>query len=392
MNQYLQEAKEIEQEIIRMRRCAHQIPETGFDLPKTTAFIKEELEKLNIAYTEPCLGGIVAELGDGNGKTILIRADIDALPLAEESGLDFAADNGNAHACGHDAHIAMLLGAARMFKNHENEIHGTIRLVFQPDEEGVAPEDYCGAAWMIDHGVLEGVDVALGMHIWSGIYPSGTIAYRPGTCMSSCDDVILRVKGKGTHGGIPQDGIDPINIAVMLYQAMMELIARECDPSEQTALTFGMIHGGDAANIIPMEVTLTGTLRTVSEDTRAKLKSRITEASQGIAKAFGGECEVRFKNGIPSVYNDPEFTKQTIKAIEDMMGEPCFQEPLAMGISDDFCEYSHKVPSCYIGLGAGNSDEGYCYAHHHPKIRFNEDVMYKGSAIFVQAAMSFLSK
>lgn len=392
MNQFLAEAKAIEDEIIRMRRHAHQIPEVGYDLPQTTAFIKEELTKLGYTYDEPCRGSVCTTIGDGKGKTILLRADIDALPVKEESGLPFQSTNGNAHACGHDAHLAMLLGAARLFKEHESEIHGTIKLVFQPDEESTAPEEFSGSRMLIENGILDGVDAAFGMHIWSGIYPSGTIAYRYGPCMSSCDDVILKIKGKGTHGGIPHKGVDPINIAMHLYDAMLELIARECDPCEQSVLTFGMIHGGDAANIMPEEVTLTGTLRTIQEKTRTMLKKRITETAVGIAKAFNGNCEVTFKSGIPSVYNDPEFTKICVDALNDMMDKPCYEDPVINGTSDDFSEFSQELPSCYIGLGAGDANEGYCVAHHHPKVMFNEDVMYLGTAIYMQIAFAFLSK
>lgn len=394
MKELLNEAKLLEAELIENRRYLHQIPEMAFDLPQTTAFIKEKLTEYGYEPKEIYKSCIVATVGDPTkGKTIMLRADMDALPMKEESGLDFAAKGNIAHTCGHDLHMAMLLGAAKLLKQHETELNGCVKIMFQPDEEGYAEDGIGGAERMLMNGVLENpkVEAVFGMHIWSGLYRKGLVAYRRGGFMSSCDNITIEIKGKAAHGSRPQDGVSPINIGVHTYLGLQELISREVAPYEQTVITLGAFNSGSSNNQIPNTATLNGTLRTANEEVRTFLKKRITEVAEGTAKVYGGEASVKFWAGIPSVYSDPELTAELMEYNKEMLGsENFYEEPYAHSSSDDISIISQAVPTCYVMLGCGCPEEGYLYAHHHPAILFDEEQMYKGTAMFVNSAINWL--
>lgn len=395
MKKLLERAKELQPQLVENRRWLHSHAEVGFELHQTCAFVEERLRELGYEPRRMSGAGVVATLGKPGGKTILLRADMDALPMKEESGLEFAATGEAAHTCGHDLHTAMLLGAAKLLKEHESELNGCVKLMFQPDEEGTNPLGFSGSQAMLEDGILDDphVDAAFSMHIWSNApYPAGTFFSRKGALMSSCDTVTVTVTGKGTHGSMPQDGVDPINAGVHIYQAFENLLAREIPPFEQCTLTIGQFQSGSAANVLPETAQLVGTLRTVSEDTRARMKQRIEAICAGVGQAFGVQVKVTFTQGIPCVYNAPAFTESVMECVEELTGRPVGDMEVPLTGSDDWSEISQKADSCYMLLSAGTAEEGYPWAHHNPRVTFNEDVMHKGAAAFCAVALDWLRK
>ena len=275
-------------ELICNRHYLHANAETGLHLPRTKAFIKQKLKDYGLE-PQDCGEGITAMLGSG-GKVLLLRADMDALPMKEESGLDFACSEGCAHTCGHDLHAAMLLTAAKLLKESESQLQGRVKLMFQPAEE-----TFEGAANMVRHGILENpqVDAALGFHVAAGKMPTGIFMYNAdGAMMFSSDGFRIHVKGRGSHGAYPQHAIDPINIACHTHISLQELIARESDPEQACILTVGQIQAGTAQNIIPETAMLAGTIRTDQKEARAHLRRRLEEVAKGTAAAFGGSAEI----------------------------------------------------------------------------------------------------
>lgn len=393
MKELVQESFDLQSELIANRRYLHENPECGFELENTCKFVMDQLTSYGYEPKFICKSGIVATIGDPTkGKTILLRADMDALPMREETDLPFRSQTNAAHTCGHDTHMAMLLGAAKLLKKHESEINGCVKLMFQPDEEGNSPDGVSGCDRMVEAGVLENpkVDAAFGIHIFSGNIKSGVMKYRKGPLMSSCDTFIIDVQGKGAHGSQPYAGVSPINIAAHIYFALQELISRELPSFEQGSITAGSFNSGDAANIIPNEAKITGTIRLVKEDTRKFIKQRMIDICDHTAKAFQGSASVSFMHGIPSVYSDPKFTQEIVNYQQSLFEEDCQEEEFVATGSDDLSVISQKVPTCYMWLGSGDESEGYHYSHHNPHILFNENVLYKGCAMYLNSALSWL--
>jgi amidohydrolase len=297
MSRFLVRAKELQEETVKHRRFLHQHAEIQDDLPVTVTYVREQLERAGIASREICKSGVVALIGnEKNGKTVLLRADMDALDIKEESGLPFSSITPYAHCCGHDLHTAMLLTAAKMLKERESELNGAVKLMFQPGEEY-----FLGAKAMIEAGVLENpqVDAAVDMHV-NGRIPLGTIATCSlGYTCASCDGMKLTVNGKGCHGAWPHMGVDPINAAAHIYLSLQELISREAPADVATTLTFGQFAGGSAANIIPSQVILQGTMRTFSSEIRKNLMRRVHEIIEFTSKAFGVHTEYEVLSDVP---------------------------------------------------------------------------------------------
>lgn len=301
MDTIFKEAGQLKEELINIRRHIHRCPEAGPVLPKTKAFVMDKLKEYGYEPEEICESGIVAAIeGAKPGKTFLLRADMDALAIKEEAPVSFASDNHFMHACGHDMHTTMLLGAARLLKQHQKEISGTIKLVFQPDEEG-----FTGAKSMLKAGVLENpaVDAGMALHVNSGT-PSGMVLCGLGTCMAGCTLFRIQVKGKGCHGAMPETGVDPINIAAHIYLSLQEIIAREVTPTKPAVVTIGKFVGGKAPNIIPEEVVLEGTIRTLDRDLSAQIYKRIEEISSQTAALFRGQATVTEIASAPPLHND----------------------------------------------------------------------------------------
>ena len=392
---FLEEAKKIEKEIIENQRYLHQNAEVGFELSKTTEYVKHKLEELGCKVTPCGKNGIVTLIGNGASKTFLLRADMDALPIKEETGIDWACDQDNMHACGHDFHTAMLLGAAKLLKNHEDEINGTVKLMFQPAEEILS-----GAKNMIENGVLENPkpDAALMLHVMAGLpLKTGTVIVANGISAPAADYFTINIQGKGCHGSTPQQGVDALNIGAHILIALQEINARELGVSDEATLTIGRLNGGTTGNVIADKVILEGTLRAYDEEIRKNIKKRISEITQGIADAFRGKGNTVFGNGCPPLKNNGELSEEIERYLTDAFGEEWVLNTEKMGGrtnksggSEDFSYISQEVPSLMLALAAGNSEEGYIYPQHHPKVKFDEKVLPIGSAVLAYSAFSWL--
>ncbi len=387
-----EEAHALQDRIVADRRWLHRHPEIGFDLVETAAYVRSRLEEMGYEVAEPCPGGLVAHVGRADGPCVLLRADMDALPLAEETGLPFASANGNMHACGHDTHAAMLLGAAQILKRHEDELTGCVTLMFQPDEEGDPAADITGGQAMVEAGALDGprVDAAVALHVNAPTYPAGGIYTRCGTMCSSIDDIDITVRGRGAHGSRPQEGVDPIAIACHIFLAIEGYVAREVDPNDLCVATFGSIQAGQAANVIPETAHMLGTLRTQDPAVRARFHERVPELAAGIARAFGGEAEVRFPRSVPVTVNDPALTRELCGYAEELFGEPVGEIPHPNMGNDDLAFVAERVPTTYFYLGATVPDAG-GYGMHNPHVQFDDSVLWRGTALLANSAIEYLA-
>ena len=390
MNEFMNQAQLIKDELIEYRRFIHENPEVGAELPKTKAFVMNKLMEFGYEPTEICESGIVATISGPNpGKTFLLQADMDALPMKEETSCDFKSTNGCMHSCGHDMHTAMLLGAAKLLKQNQNQIEGTIKLVFQPDEEG-----FTGAKKMLEAGVLENpkVDAAMAMHVQSGS-PSNVVLCGLGTSIAGCNRFRIVVKGTGCHGAMPELGVDPINIAAHIYISLQEIIAREVSPTQPAVLTIGKFAGGDAPNIIPGEVIMEGTIRSLNKELGEFIFNRMNEIVTSTAKMFRGEAELIELSSVPPLANDTDLAKEVTTYVKDLVGEQAVVlfEGGGMG-SEDFASYSYEVPSVYMMLGAGTKQEDPSYGEpmHNEKVVFNEDILATGAAMHTYCAIMWL--
>lgn len=404
------EAQELGESVVEDRRYLHSHPGTGFDTGEAVSYVKKELEKMGYEPKDCGKAGIVALAGGKKeGKVFLLRADMDALPIKEESGVSFAAQGDKSHACGHDMHTAMLLGAARLLKKHEEEIPGTVKLMFQSAEE-----IFEGSNDMIKSGVLENpkVDAALMIHVMAGMpFPAGTVVVSsPGVSAPGADYFEIRVQGKGCHGSAPNAGVDPLNAACHILIALQELNARELSINDRAVLTIGTMNAGNAANAIPDIAIMGGSIRTFDEDTRSFLKERMTEIAEGIAKSFRAGAEVSFGSGCPSLYNDERVSLDIVKYMKEILGEqktfsgeqlnamsgnkpsktPGGKPSKTPGGSEDFAYISRQVPSVMLALAAGEPEKGYIYPQHHPMVKFDEAVLPGGSAVYAYAALRWL--
>lgn len=390
MKDFFKEAKLIEDEIIKWRRYLHENPETGCDLPITVEFVTSTLKKIGYSPELTSNNGIVAILDSNNdGKTLLLRADMDALPIMEETDLSFKSKNKNAsHSCGHDNHTAMLLGTAKILMDNKHLLKGKIKFVFEPDEETTK-----GAKSMIYDGILENphVDAAMAFHNMVGKFlNTGQVAYSRGPAMASADIFEIIVEGKATHGASPEFGIDPINIMSHIQIALNTILSREKPQKEPVVLTIGMFNAGSVPNAIPNKASMAGTLRTFEQSVREKLKNRIIEISTGIAKSFGGNANVEFKMGTPAVVNDLGVGDEIISYVKEIIGtENVIDFPAAMG-SEDFSEILLRVPGVFLWIGMGSISEGYNFGMHNPKAVFNEEGLVYGSALFAHCAVKWL--
>ena len=401
-DQLMQQAAALAPEMVAVRRELHAHAETGFDLHDTLAIVKGKLEEMGLTPVPCGKAGFVVLLGGKHpGKTILLRADMDALPIEEASGEAFSCPNGRMHACGHDMHTAMLLGAARLLKAHEDEIQGTVKLMFQPAEE-----IFEGSHDMIEAGLLENpkVDAALMIHVMAGMpFPAGTvIVSAPGVSAPAADYFEIKVRGKGCHGSMPNTGIDPLTAAAHILIGLQELQARELAMDDRAVLTIGTMNAGTAANVIPDTVTMGGSIRTFDEETRAFIKQRMTEIAEGTAKSFRAEASVTYGSGCPTLVNDKDLSLCCGKYMKELLGqEKAFSvaELSAMGGgssksagSEDFAYVSQEVPSVMLALAAGQPEKGYRYPQHHPMAKFDESVLPGGSAVYAYAALRWLEE
>ena len=386
------EAKAIKDTLVEHRKYLHQIPELGLELPKTAAYVEEQLKKMG--YEPKRIGdcGVVATVGKGNGKCFLIRGDMDALPVVEEADVEYKSTNGNMHACGHDCHATAMLGAAQLLKAHEDEIEGTVKLMFQPAEETMD-----GAKMMVEGGVLEGVDAAFGAHVFTNMeMPVGTVIMMGADSrMAAVDWFTINIQGKGCHGASPHSGVDPLNVMVHIHTALQGINARELDPTDNLVLTIGQMHGGNTSNVIPDTAMMSGTIRTLKNETRAMVKERMEAIVAGVAAAMRAEAKVEWGSGCPVLfYNKPLYAeiKGYLKGLEGMpvIDLDDFGKPMLSMGSEDFAYVANEVPAVFVGIAAGKPSEGDCYPQHHPKANFHEDALPSGAAAYATVAMEWL--
>ena len=385
---YYERALALKEETVAHRRFFHVNAEVGLNMPKGQAYVLEELAKLGIE-AKPCGHGVSATVGKG-GKCLLLRADMDALPMAEESGLDFACPTGTeAHTCGHDFHVAMLLTAAKMLKENEANLEGTVKFMFQPAEE-----TFEGAKNMLENGILENPtpDAALAYHVTSGKMPVGIYMYNnASTMMFSVDGFKITIKGKGAHGAYPHASIDPINIAVHVYTALEALIAREVDPAKANLLTIGKFTAGTASNIIPETAELQGTIRSNDKPSRELLVRRMKEIAVKTAEVYGGTAEIEMLSEVPPLICDPKLTNEFVGYMKDMNIPGAMPYPgISASASEDFASIADKIPGTFMYLSAGYLDDRGLAPAHNPKVQFNEDVCPIGAASYAHCATEWL--
>ena len=373
------EIKEIEKMIIDWRRDFHQFPELSFQEHRTGDVIADELRSMGL---EPKVKvgktGVTADLKFGNGPMIGLRADMDALPIQETSGLPFSSQNdGVMHACGHDGHMAMLLGAAKALTQKDNQYNGTVRFIFQPAEEGEG-----GARYMIEDGCLEGIDEIYGIHVWN-YQPVGEVGVKDGPVLAAADMFDIKIKGIGGHGAAPQGTVDSVVVASYLVQALQTIVSRNTNPLESTVISIGKINGGNNFNIIADEVSLSGTARAYSEENRNLIKTRMEEIIKGVEKTYNANITFDYKDGYPPTINHIGPTQKVLKAAEKVVGDKAGMPYLSMG-GEDFAYYLKEKPGCFFFVGsAPNEQELFETPHHCSHFTMDERALLVGPSIYL---------
>ena len=391
MNAVKEKAQALNGTIVEWRRALHQIPELGFQTQKTEKFILDQLRTMGveeIRYGEGKRGIVALIKGKKPGKVLGIRADYDALNMTEDTGLPFAATNGNMHACGHDGHASMLLGTAKLLLEMRDELPGTVKLIFQPSEE-----DGKGAPAMIEDGVLDNppLDGIIGLHtgnLWKGFLPGGA-AYRFGALMAASDWFTVTFNGRGGHGATPHLTVDPVAMACQAVNMLQLIVSRETSPLDSAVVTVGTISGGTMRNIIAPSCTIGGTIRSLSPEVRAHLVKRVEQICEDVARALRGTVSVDFTYGPPPLVNNREMTEKMKTVMESLLGEENVrevEEPTMGG--EDMAFFQEKVPGSFFFLPAtfGDSRD---YPHHHPKFDLNEDVLWIGPAVMTTFALTW---
>lgn len=379
-------------DVVDLRRELHLHPEVGLDLPRTQAAVLDALEGMDLTVTVgERLSSVVADLDGGRpGPTILLRGDMDALPMTEDTGLDFASRTGDTmHACGHDAHTAMLVGAARLLAARREELPGRVRFMFQPGEEGSG-----GAALMIEDGVLDGVDGAFAIHVAPNV-PAGIVAWKPGPALASADELEIVVTGRGGHASTPQWATDPVPTACELVLALQSMVTRTVDVFDPAVLTIAQVTAGTTHNVIPETARLFGTLRAVSERTRHSVWERIRTVADGIAAAHGCTASVEITQGYPVTVNDAGFAEFVAQVADEALGGGrAYQMPAPVMGAEDFSYILQDVPGAMVFLGVCPPEHPNPFAApacHSNRMVLHEDVMSDGIALHAAVATAFLA-
>ncbi|QIN84886.1 amidohydrolase [Rubrobacter tropicus] len=376
---------EIEEEygekISALRRDIHREPELGFDTKKTAEKVLAALEGLPLDIeTGVAENGIVATLkGGGDGPTVGLRADMDALPITEETGLDFASEiEGKMHACGHDGHTSMLVGAAHALCGMRDGLDGTVRFIFQPAEEGGG-----GGEVMVEEGVAEGLDSIFALHLWPGL-PFGTVATKAGPIMAAADAFEMEIKGTGGHGAMPHLSADAVVIAAQVVIALQTVVSREVDPVEPAVLTVGEIGAGTAFNVIPEKARIGGTVRTLNEDLRQKMPERIEALARGVSRGMRGDATLDYRFSYPVTRNDAGVSANALKVAVGLFGEDSVLElPNPSMGAEDFAYFLQRIPGAFVWLGVGEDVSGL----HTPQFAFDEKILPRGSALLTALAL-----
>jgi IAA-amino acid hydrolase len=385
------ESQEISDWIIDIRRELHKHPELMYEEVKTSALVRRELDKLGITYQSPIAKtGVLASIGNGKGPCVALRADMDALPIHEETDVPFRSEiDGKMHACGHDCHTAMLLGAAKILKSKESEINGTIKLFFQPAEEGGA-----GGKLMRDEGALENpkVERIFGLHVWPQM-PTGQIGSKKGTFLAATTFLDLTIKGVGGHAAVPHLTRDPVLTSAQIITNLQSVISRELDPLESGVVSISAIHGGMAANVIPSEVKILGTLRSLTMDGLKSLQRRVKEIAEKIAEAHECEAIVKYPgNDYPPTVNDGEMWDFAKDIGNNMLGEENVNDLDAVMGGEDFAYYTEQVKGCFVVLGVQNKEIDAVYSVHHPMFKADEKALHIGTALHTTFALNSLEE
>jgi len=387
----LEAAKSAQDWMVAIRRELHQHPELGYDLHETSRLVRNKLEELGIPYRFPVAEtGIVATLGTGESPCVALRADMDALPIHEEADVPFRSRvEGKMHACGHDCHTAMLLGAARLLKEREGELQGTVKLLFQPAEEGGA-----GGSRMCEEGALSspGVERVFGLHVWPFL-PTGSIGSRSGTFLAATASLSITITGKGGHAAMPQYAIDPVTTAAKVVCELQTIISREVDPLQSGVVSITAVHGGEAFNVIPPSVRMLGTLRSLTTTGLEYIKTRVREIATLIAAANRCEAHVEFPDrDYPATVNDAYLWSVAQGLGRSLLGDASVQELAPVMGGEDFAFYAEQVPGCFVALGIRNEEQGAVYSVHHPRFKADEDALPIGSALHVAFALRSLEE
>lgn len=376
-------------EMVKHRRYLHQHPELSFTEQKTSQFVRDQLELLGLqVQTVSDNHGLWATIvGEKPGKMVALRADMDALAIQDQKNCDYASSvAGVMHACGHDGHTATLLAIAKYFVNNKAALQGSVRLIFQPAEE-IYPG---GASKMIQAGVLEGVDVIYGVHLWTPI-PLGIAESAPGALMASTDEFVITINGKGGHGGMPHVTVDSVVAGAAVVMQLQTVVSRSIDPLEPSVVTIGYFNGGTAQNVIAESVKFGGTVRCFDESIRGIISQRIHEITSHTAAAYGAEADIRYTSGYPSLINsEVEFERfmevqADVPGLTGRLGKPIMP-------AEDFAYYLKQVPGCFVLVGAGNQDKGFIYPHHHPKFDFDEDAMLHAAGLMIRLTENYLAE
>lgn len=378
-------------EMVKWRRHLHRHPELSYQEKETSAFVAAKLEGFGIEVIKSQAGyGLTGILrGTSPGKTVVLRADMDALAITEENDSEYASQNpGVMHACGHDGHTAMLLAAAAYYSKRREEIRGELRFLFQPAEE-ICPG---GAQGLIAEGVLEGADAVYGLHLWTPL-SLGTIGSAPGPLMASADEFFIDVIGKGGHAGMPHRTVDSIVAAAALVTQLQSIVSRSIDPLCPAVVSVGTIQGGSAQNVVAERCRITGTVRAFDEETRFLLRRRIEEMATSVTAAYGAEVNIDYLMGYPPLVNHVEEFKRFARVAPAALGESAqilVMEKLMP--AEDFAYYVKEIPGCFMFVGAGNPDKNAVYPHHHSKFDFDEEAMLHGAKLLVAMADSCLNE
>lgn len=379
-------AKKYEGQVIAWRREFHENPELSWEEVRTGNRICEELKRMNIKVKRIAKTGVLGVLkGDKSGKTVALRADMDALPVKEANNVSYKSKNeGIMHACGHDGHIAMLLGAAKILSLMKNKVEGTVIFIFQPAEEKIQ-----GALKMIEAGAMKGVDAILGIHLWSDL-ASGKVSLESGPRLAFTDMFKITIRGKGGHGSMPHQGVDAIVAASAVVMNLQSIVSREIGPLEPAVVTIGKFHGGERFNVLCDEVLMEGTTRGFNPQVRDKFPVIMERVIKETARAYRAEGELEYILGCPSVINDPQISQIASRAVINNFGEESVIKLEKVMGGEDFSFYTQEAPGVIALVGVRNESKGAMYPHHHKKFNIDEDALTIGTTLYSQFALDFL--
>ena len=383
-------AKEIHSNVVENRRHLHANPELSFHEYQTSAYVAQKLDELGIKYQKMANTGLVAMIkGEKPSDAVVaLRADMDALPIVEANEVPYKSKNpGVMHACGHDAHTSSLLGTAKILTELKNEFGGTVKLIFQPAEEKLPG----GASMMIKEGVLENPkpDAVIGQHVMP-LIEAGQVGFRSGKYMASTDEIYVTVHGKGGHGAQPQQNIDPVLITSHIIVALQQIISRVADPKTPSVLSFGKVIANGATNVIPNEVYLEGTFRTMDEDWRARAHEKMKKMAEGIAEAMGGSCDFNIVRGYPFLINEEKLTAEVRAYAEDYLGKENVLDLDIWMAAEDFAYYSQVSDACFYRLGTGNKEQGISSSVHTPTFDVDEESLKLSTGLMAYIALKQL--